>query len=328
LRGSGPKRYLGVDIGGTKVIAGVGDADCRLESRVLRKTRFDSGGEVALRNVLAAAQEAVSAASAAKIEAIGISCGGPLDPERGRILRTPNLTGWDGLPVVSIFEKEFSAKAYLDNDANVAALGEAVRGAGRGKKSFAYFTVSTGIGGGFVTQGELFRGSTGNASEFGHQTILPDGPMCGCGNRGCLEALASGKSIARRAKELLRSGNTPSQSLMLDLVSGEIDSLTAKDVAKAARAGDRIAQSVWEEAAGHLGLGVANIINILNPERVIIGGGVAKAGLLLFGPVRRVAAQRALPDLARSVDIVRAGLRDDSGVVGAVRLAVLKSSGG
>jgi glucokinase len=328
LRRSKGKRYLGVDIGGTKVIAGVGDSACNLASRVLKKTRFDSGGDVALENVLGAAREALSAAGPSKVAAVGISCGGPLDPKRGRILSTPNLTGWDGLPIVSIFEKEFSAKAYLDNDANVAALGESVRGAGRGVASFAYFTVSTGIGGGFVSDGRLFRGSTGNASEFGHQTLLPDGPLCGCGNRGCLEALASGKSIARRARELVSGGNVPRGSLLLRMVKQDPDRLTAKHVAAAARKGDRTALAVWEEAVGYLGLGVANIINILNPERVVIGGGVAKAGAILFRPLRRVVAERALPDLSRSVDIVPAALGDDSGVVGAVRLAVLESSRG
>lgn len=326
MRRSQGKEYLGVDIGGTKVIAAVADARCNLLSRVRKRTRFDSGGEVALRNVLAAAGEALRRSGASNVTAIGISCGGPLDGKAGRILRTPNLTGWENLPIVSIFEGEFAAQAFLDNDANAAALGEAARGAGRGKKSFAYFTVSTGIGGGFVTDGELVRGSTGNASEFGHQTLTADGPLCGCGNRGCLEALASGKSIARRARELIAQGSVPGRSLLIRMADGDPGKLTAKDVAAAARKGDRAASAIWDEAVRYLGIGVANVVNILNPERVVIGGGVAKAGAILFGPLRRVVAQRALPDLSKSVDIVPADLGDDSGVAGAVRLAILESS--
>lgn len=235
------------------------------------------------------------------------------------VLTVPNLPGWNGLPLVDLFAEEFDCKTLLENDANAAALGEARLGAGRGFEDFAYFTVSTGIGGGIIAGGKVYHGTDDNAGEFGHQIILPDGPRCNCGNWGCLESLASGTAIARRTREKLAGGRF---SKMLEMVGGDIAKADAQVAAEAARMGDSLALDIWEETGKYLGLGVANIINILNPKRVVIGGGVSKVGDLLFEPARRVAKARAMRDLARVADIVPAELGDDGGILGALCLAL------
>ena len=182
--------------------------------------------------------------------------------------------------------------------------------------------MSTGIGGGIVIDGKILHGANDNAAEFGHHNIMPDGPLCGCGGRGCLESLASGTSIARRTKEMLRGGNaTPTSSLIVRLAGGDIDKVTTKMVAEAGQQGDRVALRIWEETGFYLGLGIANVVAMINPERVVIGGGVVKAGEMLLEPTRRTFMARTLPDLAKIVDIVPAALGDDASVTGAVELA-------
>jgi glucokinase len=314
---------LGVDIGGTKVIAAAADPSGEIVAKEQRATEFHGGGEHALGNVFACCDAVLERAGRSEVAAIGISCGGPLDRTRGVILNPPNLGGWINMPLTQRFRERYGAGAYLDNDANLAALGEARRGAGKDVATFVYFTISTGVGGGVILDGKLWHGANDNGGEVGHQVIVPDGPLCGCGNRGCLEALVSGTSIGRRAREELRSGNATSTStLVLRLVDGDIDKVTAKTVAEAAAEGDRVALRIWEETGYYLGLGIANVVSIINPERIVLGGGVIKAGDLLLEPTRRTFAQRALPDLAKIVDIVPAALGDDAGIVGALELAL------
>jgi glucokinase len=252
------------------------------------------------------------------IYGIGIGCGGPLDRETGVILSSPNLPGWRDVPLRQIIQDALGAPVTLDNDANAAALAEARFGAGRQIQNFIYLTISTGIGGAIVINGQLYHGSTGNAGEFGHQTLNPNGPLCLCGKRGCLEAYASGTSIARCAREAAQS----QQTLITQFVDGDLDRINADIVSFAARKGDQVALELWEQAGCHLGHGIANAINIINPERVILGGGVTKAGDLLFVPTRRYAAKWTMPELFRNVEIVPAELGDDIGIYGAAVLAM------
>ena len=308
-------RVLGIDIGGTKTIVGVADQSGSILAHQRIETLGSLGPGRAISAIKSACHDVIAAAGS--IELIGIACGGPLDRRAGTILTVPNLPGWDNMPLVEIFSTEFGAPAFVDNDAAAAALGELDYDAGRGLANFVYFTVSTGIGGGIVIDGRIYRGHSGNAAEFGHQKILPDGPRCTCGDRGCLESLASGTSIARIAREAL---SNDTQTIIRDWISLP-EQITCELVARAAAAGDSFASGVWYQAMEHLGLGVSNVVNVLNPEAVIIGGGVSKAGDLLFDPVRKVVLERSMKPLGEDAAVVPAENGDLTGLFGAFALA-------
>ena len=252
--------------------------------------------------------------SAARRAAVGVGGGGPLDRRRGLILSPPNLPGWDEFPIVEMTELRFGVPVRLDNDANAAALGEREYGAGRGLDDLIYMPISTGIGGGVIVRGRVVHGGYDGAGEVGHMTVLPEGPLCGCGARGCLEALCSGTSIARRARERLATGRVSSLS---SLGPGGV---TAQAVAEAARAGDALSSEVWYDTIRHLSVGVGNLFNALAPEAVIIGGGVSPAGEQLFGPLREHVRARVRMLPADRINILQASLGGDSGIHGAVIL--------
>jgi glucokinase len=232
----------------------------------------------------------------------------------------PNLPGWRSVPLRQWIQDELGLPTALENDANAAALAEHRFGAGRSTKHMIYVTASTGIGGGFILNGELYNGATGGAGEIGHMTILPQGPHCGCGNRGCLEALASGRAIAREARERVKCG-VP--TLIADLAEGDPDRISAKLVAQADAQGDIEAQEILDEAMTYLGVGMANLVNLFNPELIVIGGGLTKMGERLFDPVRRIVDRRAFRTAAQVVKVVPAQLGDDVGVLGAAAVAML-----
>ena len=304
----------GFDIGGTKIALAVAD----LEGGIIEQTRFpartaERGPHAIIEEALAEIERMLGA-TGARLAAVGVGCGGPLDRGRGLILSPPNLPGWDEFPIVKLVEERLGVPALLDNDANAAALGEHRHGAGRGFKHLVYITQSTGIGGGVIMSGKLIHGVCDGAGEVGHMTVLPDGPACGCGGRGCLEALCSGTGLARRARERLAAGAASSLS---SLSPKEV---TGRAVAEAARAGDAVAASVWDEMIHYLAVGVGNLFNVLAPEAVVIGGGVSEAGEQLFGPLReRVRARtRMLPP--EKINILQASLGGDSALHGAVIL--------
>lgn len=238
----------------------------------------------------------------------------PARPQRGLILSPPNLPGWDKFPVVKLVEERLGVPVLLDNDANAAALGEHRYGAGRGYQHLVYITQSTGIGGGLIVRGELVHGVYDGAGEVGHMTVLPDGPECGCGGRGCLEALCSGMGIARRARERLAAGEASSLSTLSP------DEITARAVAEAARAGDAVASQVWDEMIQYLAVGVGNLFNVLAPEAVVIGGGVSETGEQLFGPLRERVRERMRMLPPESINILQASLGGDSALHGALIL--------
>lgn len=304
---------LGIDIGGTKTTVGVTDryGKLLLHKRILTPNVL--GPTVNIAMIIPAAHE-VALTQGDRVTAVGIGCGGPLDRKTGTLYKVSNLPGWEGICLTDIFSEEFRAPAYLDNDATAAALGEAKFGAGKGVDSFVYFTISTGIGGGIVIDGKPFRGAGENAAEFGHMKISAEGPVCNCGDRGCLEAYASGTSIARIAREGLDAH--PKSTL------GPADEITAENVARAVANGDEYASEVWYGAMRILGLGVANVVNALNPRRVILGGGVTKAGDMFLTPVREVVKERAMQELARDVEIVLAANGDQTGLMGAIAVAI------
>jgi glucokinase len=245
---------------------------------------------------------------------VGVIAPGPLDPFKGIVLRAPNLAGWDNVPLEEELEKRVALPVRIGNDANLAALAEHRYGGGRGMSDIIYLTISTGIGSGFIVNNQMMLGARGMAAEAGHMQILPDGPLCGCGNRGCIEALASGPNIAAEASARLHRGISSS----LGELTREI---TARDVVRAAREGDRMALDVVERAGAFIGLAIANLIHLFNPQRILIGGGVSNAGDLLFEPIRRSADLHTMSAYYDSYDIVPAELGDDVGLLGAAALA-------
>jgi glucokinase len=264
---------------------------------------------------MARATTAEAGLQAGALARIGIGCGGPLDPWRGVVLNALNNPGWIDIPITERIGGELGVPAYLDNDANAAALGEHRFGAGRGVANMIYLTVSTCVGGGVIADGRLLRGETGNAAELGHVTVNAHGRRCHCGSIGCLEAYCSGTNIAVRAREAVAAAEEPS-ALRDD------DELTALHVTAAVAAGDPLATRVWDETTTLLGAGIASMIHAFNPSLVILGGGVATSGDLLFEPVRHAVAERAMPWLHQGVRIVPAELGDRTGILGAVAVAL------
>ncbi len=310
------KTVLAIDIGGTKLAAGIVDASGSILARGEVPTVAVEGPERVLDRIVRLAEDLVRSPgmSAHAMQRIGIGCAGPVDRQAGLILNPPNLPGWLRVPLVERVEKALGRPAVLENDANAAALGEFRYGAGRGASSIVYLTVSTGIGSGIILDGKIWHGVKDGAGEVGHMTLLPDGPLCGCGNRGCLEALASGPSIARRAREALATGR-PSR------LRGVTD-FTAADVVRLAQEGDALAAEVWDKTVRYLGLGVAAIVTILAPERVVIGGGVSQAGDFLFERLRREVRRRVKLVAVESVPILPAALGPDVGILGAAAVAL------
>ncbi len=307
---------LAIDIGGTKLAVGIVEISGNILARGQVPTLAAEGPERVLNRLIQLAEDVLAAprVSSDRIQRIGIGCAGPVDRQAGLILNPPNLPGGVRVSLVERIDKALGRPAVLENDANAAALGEFRYGAGRGASSLVYMTVSTGIGSGIVLDGKIWHGVKDGAGEVGHMTLLPDGPICGCGNRGCLEALASGPSIARRVREALATGRSSR------LRAAEI--LTAVDVVRLAQEKDVIAAEVWDETVRYVGLGVAAMVTILAPERVVIGGGVTQAGDFLFEPLRREVRHRVKLVAVESVPILPAALGADVGILGAAAIAL------
>jgi glucokinase len=255
----------------------------------------------------------LEAPSIHSLAGIGVSFGGPVEADGRTVRLSMHVPGWENMALADQLEREFGVPAAVANDGDAAALAEHRFGAGRGVRHMLYLTVSTGIGGGVIVDGRLHRGERAWAGEVGHMTLRPDGPPCPCGRNGCLESLASGLSVARAARE--RLGLEPSSPSILAALPA--DQITARDVAAAAEQGDLLARAVWEEAMGWLGVGIAAAANLLNPGRVVLGGGMTDAGALLFDPVRRVAAARALDP---ALEVVPAALGAEAGILGGAAL--------
>jgi glucokinase len=309
------RSVLAVDIGGTKTIVALVLPTGKILSRRYYLTLADEGTRAVINKLSSTINRSIAQARLRNTElmGIGIATAGILDTRRGIVTTSPNLPGWHNIPLRDVIAARSGLTTYLINDASAAALGEHRFGAGRGFDNLLYLTVSTGIGGGIIINGELYSGADGCAGEFGHMTIEADGPECHCGNFGCLEALASGWAIAREAVTRINQGE---RSSIAELVDG-IENITAETVAKAARQGDRLACDIIAKAANYLGIGLANLVNIFNPELIIIGGGLSKMGNMLLEPARKVIKDRAFRLPAQSVRIVRARLGSNAGIIGA-----------
>jgi glucokinase len=305
---------LALDIGGTKLAAGLVDPAGTVCSHLVVATPVALGPGPVLEQLFALGRKAVADAGVdwSEVSAVGIACGGPLDAERGLVLAPPHLPGWSDVPVTALAEQAFGRPAALDNDGTAAAAAEHRYGAGVGTQHMVYLTLSTGVGGGAVLDGRIYRGATGNGTELGHVVVDRHGRACrGCGGRGCLEAYVSGTSIAERARESL----DPASAL------AALEPLTAADVAAQAAAGDPLAARVWRQTTEALGAGLTSIVNVLEPELVVLGGGVTRAGEALIGPAREVVRSAAMSPAGRAVRVERAALGDRVGVVGAAAVA-------
>lgn len=301
--------YLGLDVGNTRLSAGLIARD----GRVLALVRANTPGQAhtAIEQLIASAREALGRTDATP-RAVGIGFGGPVDLAHGRVRRSFLSSGWDDLPLAQIVADRLSLPAWLTNDADAGGLAEAVFGAGRGAESMLYVNVGTGIGGAVLIGERLHTGATSSAGEIGHFVVLPGGPECECGKRGCVQALASGTAIARRARELVAAG---------ERTSLRAPAVTGRAVGEAAAAGDTLARRVIEEAAGWLGLAIANAAHLLDPERIVVGGGVTELGETFLGPLR--AAYRGnIFGPACDTPIVAAELGYDAGVIGAAAAAM------
>ncbi|MGD0353646.1 MAG: ROK family protein [Dehalococcoidia bacterium] len=307
---------LTVDIGGTKMIVAVVLPAGKIISRRYYLTQADGGTRAVINRLSSAINRSIAQGRFKKTElmGIGIAVAGILDTRRGMVSTSPNLPGWRNVPLRDIIAARSGLATYLINDASAAALGEQRFGAGRGFDNLLYLTVSTGIGGGIIINGELYSGADGCAGELGHMTIEANGPQCHCGNFGCLEALASGWAIAKEAVTRINQGE---RSSIAELVDGGVDNITAETVATAARRGDKVACDIVAKAANYLGIGLANLVNIFNPELIVIGGGLSKMGNMLLKPAREVIKERAFRLPAQSVRIVRARLGSNAGIIGA-----------
>lgn len=315
---------LGIDIGGTKTAVGLADARGELLARERRATGEMGDGEPLLLGIEAMIDAVLAAAGRERgaIDRVGVALPGAVDRARGALLAAQTLRGLEGISLTDWYGSRLGVPVTVENDAGAAALGEYTRGAGQGARVMLYFTVSTGIGGGVVADGRLWRGSAGHAGEFGHQVAVPEGGApCSCGGRGCLESVASGPAIARRAREAVARGLGDAIGA---LAGGDVERITAETVAAAAWEGDAAARALWEETGLYLGIGVANAIVLYDADRVVLGGGVTHAGDLLLEPTRRHALARVMPRLRREsfVRIEAAALGDDVGVLGAIAAAM------
>ena len=266
--------------------------------------------------------QAIDKICSPEVTAIGIASPGPLDPYTGTILATPNIPEWQNFPLAPNLSKHFGVPVHLDNDANMAGLAEWKFGAGKGHHDLVYLTISTGIGGGVIAGGRLLLGARGLAAEVGHILVVPDGPLCGCGQRGHLEAVASGTAIGRTARARLKAGDG-ADSKIWELAGGEIEAVTAAMVGQAAQAGDDFALQLMTEAGTFIGRTLASLLHLFNPSVVILGGGVSLEGDVLLEPVRAAVRRYSMGEMYwQKCQIVAAALGDDAGLVGAGALAM------
>lgn len=306
---------IGIDLGGTKIKGIISDKLGNILVEETVQTMAQDGENAVLDRMISVIDKLIAKSNmeVKAIKAIGIGSPGPLDAKKGVIYYSPNLP-FKNFHLTDSIIKRYSIPTYLDNDANVAAIGEYIFGAGRGTRNMIYVTVSTGVGGGAILNGSIYRGNTSNALEIGHMTLKKDGPKCNCGNYGCLEALASGTAIGKQAKQAVINDEVTSLKSYKEI--------TALEVFKEARNGDNVAIRILDESLTYLGIGVANLIETFDPEMIVIGGGVSKGGQIVFDKVKEEVNKRCMKVMSESCRIVPAGLGADSGAVGAAALAI------
>ncbi|MCY4400957.1 MAG: ROK family glucokinase [Candidatus Poribacteria bacterium] len=312
---------VGVDMGGTKILSAVVDAEGNILSTAKVPTQAKDDTSIVIDRIAECIREAFQESGVApdSIQAIGIGAPGPLDPETGIVIFAPNL-GWKDVPLKTELESRIGIPTFVDNDVNVGTLGEHTFGAGKGIQNLVGIFVGTGIGGGIILNGELFHGASKTAGEIGHIIVKADGPKCGCGTRGCLEALASRTAMTKAfQKAILKKGK---KSILTKLTDGDLGLIRSGTLAKALRSKDKLTLKVFKQTTKYLGVGIGSIVNFLNPDMIVLGGGVVEAlDDKFIDDIRKAAKKYALPDTLKGVQIVSAQLGDDAGVLGAAALA-------
>ena len=308
--------YVGVDLGGSLTRVGLATAGGQILGMESFPTEGDRGPGQVVQGIAGAVETLLERQTepASSLLGVGIGSPGPLNTPTGVIVNTPNLR-WRAVPMRGMVEEAVGVRAVLENDANAAALGEWWKGAGAGVKSLVCFTLGTGVGGGIVIDGDIWHGASDVAGELGHMTIEAAGRRCNCGNYGCLEAYASATAISVRAREGIEKGR---RSSLKEAVGGDLGTITSEIVYEQAVSGDAFCREVMTDTARYLAVGVANMLNILNPEVVVIGGGVTRAGDVLFRPLEERIRGRAFPVALEGVRVVPAELGTEAGLIGAV----------
>lgn len=313
------KQYIiGIDVGGTKVAGGLVTRNGKLSHALVVPTLAEQGFKKSLAQITTLIGRLMRAAGGKNnVGGIGICAPGPLNPKTGVVLNPPNLPGWRNIPLTKLIEKEFGVPARLENDANAAGLAETLFGAAVGYKDVFYVTVSTGIGTGVIIDGKIYHGKNGIAGEGGHATIDYKSPYhCGCGNYGCIEALAAGPGMARRARVMLEQEHSL-PSLLRDLTRGHTEDISPKLIQEAARKGDRIAKAVLDETGLFLGIWLGSMISLFDPEAIVIGGGVSMIGKPLFDKIRATIPAHTINGFAAKTPVLPAKLQSNVGVYGA-----------
>lgn len=315
---------IGVDMGGTKILSAVIDAEGNILGTAKVPTKADRGASEVIDRIARSVQKAIDKSGVASdsIQAIGIGAPGPLDPATGVVIFAPNL-GWRDVPLKTELETRTGFPTFVDNDVNVGTLGEHAFGAGQGFQDVVGIFVGTGIGGGIILKGELFHGASKTAGEIGHIIVKAGGPRCGCGTRGCLEAIASRTAMTKQFQKAIKKGQ---KSVLSELTGGDLTAIRSGVLAKAIRLNDKLTLKVFKKVTKYLGIGIGSIVNFLNPEMIVLGGGVVEAlDDTFLDDIRAAAEKYALPNTLSGVQIVPAKLGDNSAILGAAALARQRS---
>jgi glucokinase len=318
--------YAGIDLGGTKILVLVSGADGKVLGDARLPTEAHQGVDAVISRIVQATHDAASEAGVAldDIRAVGVSAPGPVDTNDGVITDPPNLPGWRNVPLARILADRLKRPVVLENDANCQGLAEHEFGAGRGYQHMIFMTISTGIGGGIIIDNELYTGASGAAGEVGHIAVSVDGPTCGAGHVGCLEAFASGTAIAKRAMELIAEGRLERTARIAE----HNPPLDAEDVYRASQEGEAEAGAIIERAGRYLGIGMASLINAFNPQAIVVGGGMVNMGDAIMGPAIETARARSFGQTFTDVQIREGELGERAGALGAIAVARKKVSAG
>lgn len=312
---------LTADLGGTKMVVALVSPEGKIIDRHRQPTLAQDGPEDVIDRLYSSIDYLLEKNNIlfSQLDAMSLGIAGIIDTRNGIVDKAPNLPGWENLALRDKINDRYDVPVYVLNEVDAATLGEYRYGAGKGLNNIALITLGTGIGGGLILDGKLFLGSSGSAFEIGHMVIKDDGPECGCGKNGCLETLASGTAIGREAKRRIADGE---KSILVDMMNGAIENITAERVHEAAKKDDSLALGVIAGASYYLGLGIINMVTLINPEMIIIGGSVARMGNLLLDPVRRMVKDKTFPLMVKKLKIVRARLGEDAGLLGAAAYAL------
>jgi len=315
------KLLIGIDIGGTNIKLALMDRSARLKAKRIFSTASFKGKDALIDELVKEINSLLSEFHVTKKDLIGIGIGAPgaVDIRTGRVHYLTNIPNWREVALGDILRKRLKVPVFVDNDVNVMALGELKAGAGRGAKNMLCITLGTGVGGGLILEGKLYRGSSYAAGEFGHVPINIGGPKCNCGGRACVEAYVGNNYIIRDVAARIKKGE---KTLIKKMVNGDLLKITPEIIDKAARKGDRFAKEVWVRVGNKVGIGLTGVVNLLNIEKIVIGGGVAEAGKVLFDSIKKTISERAMKLPAKTVKVVKAKLGYDAGVIGAATLVL------